>query len=36
MTKRSLVIEDQGDTRRIVRDLLSGAGYEMIEVVLAA
>ncbi len=31
MSKRVLVIEDQEDNRRIVRDLLTSAGYEMIE-----
>ena len=31
MSKRILVIEDQEDTRRIMRDLLTSAGYEMIE-----
>ena len=31
MSKRILVIEDQEDNRRIVRDLLASAGYEMIE-----
>ena len=31
MTQRILVIEDQEDNRRIIRDLLSNAGYEMIE-----
>jgi len=31
MTKRILVIEDQEDNRKIVRDLLSSAGYEVIE-----
>ncbi len=31
MSKRILVIEDQEDNRRIVRDLLTSAGYEMIE-----
>jgi two-component system, cell cycle response regulator DivK len=31
MTKRILVIEDQEDNRRILRDLLSNAGYELIE-----
>jgi two-component system cell cycle response regulator DivK len=31
MSRRILVIEDQEDNRRIVRDLLTGAGYELIE-----
>jgi two-component system, cell cycle response regulator DivK len=31
MTKRILVVEDQEDNRRILRDLLANAGYEMIE-----
>jgi two-component system cell cycle response regulator DivK len=31
MTKRILVVEDQEDNMRILRDLLSSAGYEMIE-----
>jgi two-component system cell cycle response regulator DivK len=31
MTKRILVVEDQDDNRRIIRDLLSSVGYEMIE-----
>ena len=31
MTRRILVVEDQEDNRRIVRDLLTSAGYEMIE-----
>jgi two-component system, cell cycle response regulator DivK len=31
MTKRILVVEDTEDNRRIVRDLLSGAGYEILE-----
>ena len=30
MTKRILVIEDQADLRGILRDLLTGSGYEMI------
>jgi two-component system, cell cycle response regulator DivK len=33
MSKRILVIEDQEDNRRIVRDLLSSVGYELIEAV---
>jgi len=33
MSKRVLVIEDQEDNRRIVRDLLSTAGYEILEAV---
>ena len=31
MTKRILVIEDTEDNRRILRDLLTAAGYEVIE-----
>jgi len=31
MTKRVLSIEDQLDNRRIVHDLLTSAGYEVIE-----
>jgi two-component system cell cycle response regulator DivK len=31
MSKRILVVEDQEDNRRIVRDLLTSAGFEMIE-----
>jgi two-component system cell cycle response regulator DivK len=31
MTKRILVIEDQEDNRRILRDLLSSVGYQLIE-----
>jgi two-component system, cell cycle response regulator DivK len=31
MTKRILVVEDQEDNMQILRDLLSNAGYEMIE-----
>ena len=33
MSKRVLVIEDQEDNRRIVRDLLTSAGFEVIEAV---
>jgi two-component system, cell cycle response regulator DivK len=31
MAKRILVVEDQEDNMQILRDLLSNAGYEMIE-----
>src|SRR3954467_4836803 len=31
MSKRILVVEDQEDNRRIVHDLLSASGYELIE-----
>jgi two-component system, cell cycle response regulator DivK len=33
MTQRILVVEDTEDNRRIVRDLLSSVGYEVIEAV---
>ena len=33
MSKRILVVEDHEDNRRIMRDLLTSAGYEMIEAV---
>ena len=33
MNKRILVIEDHEENRRIMRDLLTSAGYEMIEAV---
>ena len=33
MSKAILVIEDQEDSRRIMRDLLTSAGYEIIEAV---
>jgi two-component system cell cycle response regulator DivK len=33
MTKRILIVEDHEDNRRILRDLLSSAGYELIEAV---
>ena len=32
MTKRILVVEDQEDNRRILRDLLTSVDYEMLEV----
>ena len=32
-TKRILVVEDQEDNRRILRDLLTSVGYELIEAV---
>jgi len=31
MTRRILVVEDQEDNRRIIRDLLTSVGYELIE-----
>ena len=31
MSKRILVVEDHPDNRRILRDLLGNAGYELIE-----
>jgi two-component system cell cycle response regulator DivK len=31
MSKRILVVEDHEDNRRILRDLLGNAGYQMIE-----
>ena len=31
MKKRILVVEDQDDNRRILRDLLTNAGFDMIE-----
>ncbi len=31
MSKRILVVEDHEENRRIVRDLLTASGYEMIE-----
>jgi two-component system, cell cycle response regulator DivK len=31
MSKRILVVEDQEDNRRILRDLLTSAGYEIIQ-----
>jgi two-component system cell cycle response regulator DivK len=33
MSKKILVVEDQEDTRRILRDLRSSAGYQLIEAV---
>ena len=33
MSKRILVVEDEEDNRRIVRDLLTSGGYEIIEAV---
>ena len=33
MSKRILVIEDTEDNRQIIRDLLTSAGFEMIEAV---
>ena len=33
MSKRILVIEDTEDNRQIIRDLMTSAGYEMIEAV---
>ena len=33
MTKRILIIEDQEDNRAIMRDVLSSAGYALIEAV---
>jgi two-component system cell cycle response regulator DivK len=33
MKQRVLLVEDQEDNRRIVRDLLSSAGYELLEAV---
>ncbi len=31
MSKRILVVEDQEDNRQIIRDMLAGTGYEIIE-----
>jgi two-component system cell cycle response regulator DivK len=31
VSKRILVVEDQADNRRILRDMLGNAGYELIE-----
>ena len=33
MTKRILVVEDQDDNRRILRDVLTSVGFELIEAV---
>lgn len=33
MTKRILIVEDHEDNRRILRDLLTSVGYELIEAV---
>jgi two-component system, cell cycle response regulator DivK len=33
MSKRILVVEDQEDNRRIMRDLLTSVGYEIVEAV---
>ena len=33
MSKKILVIEDQEDSRRIMRDLLNSAGYDIIEAI---
>jgi len=33
MSKRILVVEDEEDNRRIMRDLLTSVGYEIIEAV---
>jgi two-component system cell cycle response regulator DivK len=33
MSKSILVVEDQEDNRRILRDLLTNANYEVIEAV---
>ncbi len=33
MNKRILIVEDQEDNRRIMRDLLTDAGFEVIEAV---
>ena len=31
MTRRILVVDDQEDNRRILRDLLTASGFEVIE-----
>jgi two-component system, cell cycle response regulator DivK len=33
MTKRILIVEDHEDNRRMLRDLLTSAGYELVEAV---
>jgi len=33
MSKRILVVEDTEDNRKIIRDLLSSVGYQLIEAV---
>ena len=33
MSRRILVVEDHADNRRILRDLLSSVGYEILEAV---
>ena len=33
MSMRILVVEDQADNRRILRDLLTSVGYEILEAV---
>jgi two-component system cell cycle response regulator DivK len=33
MSRRILIVEDQADNRRILRDLLSSVGYEILEAV---
>ena len=33
MTKRILVVEDTADNRQILRDVLSAAGYDLVEAV---
>ena len=33
MSKRILLVEDHEDNRRIVRDLLATAGYDIVEAV---
>ena len=33
MSQRILIVEDQDDNRRILRDLLTSAGYDLIEAI---